>query len=126
MAHMLWDAPIEQGQFDILQGRRPSQQVEALEDESQEIPPQKRPLPAGERLDVDAAKYISAGGRRVEAAQNVHDGRFPRAAGPHDGHEIALVDSKVDPVQSLDFGRAFAVGFGQSHQFDQRPVGRRV
>ena len=52
---------------------------------------------AVESGDGDAVQQVFAAGRLVEAAESVHQGGFARAAGTHDGDEIAAQMSKVTP-----------------------------
>ncbi len=87
-------AAIEQRQFDILQRRGARQQVEALKDEAQVVAAQQGALVAVEAFDMDAAKQVVAGSRRVEAAEDVHRGGFAGTARPHDGDEFALDESR--------------------------------
>ena len=49
---------------------------------------QLRSLIAPESFDVDAAKYIFAGGGGVEAAEDIHHRRLARTARTHNGHEV--------------------------------------
>src|SRR5205085_2440635 len=49
-------------------------------------------------------EQITAGARLVEAAEDVHEGRLPAAAGPHDGHEASVLDRYVDPAEGVQPG----------------------
>src|SRR5574343_964649 len=86
---------------------------------------QQRALAAGHVFDMCATEQELAGARSVEAAENVHGGRFTRTAGAHDRHEFAFVDVQVYATQGLKGGVAFAVGLGDVAQGNQ-PLGWRV
>ena len=92
-------AAIDQRQLDILDRRGARQQVEALEDEAEEMTADPRLMAGVEVADADAVEGIGAGGRPVEAAQDVHRRRLARAAGPHDGDELAARNGEVDAFQ---------------------------
>ena len=49
-----------------------------------------------------AAEQISAFGGAVEAADDVHQGAFARAAGSGYGHVLAGLDHEIDASQGLD------------------------
>ena len=48
-------------------------------------------------------------GRRVEAAEEVHERRFAGAGGADDRHHLALVDLEVDAFERFDFHLAGVV-----------------
>ena len=113
-------AAVEQRQLDVLLRRGARQQVEALEHEAEVAPAQPRALVARQRLDVRAVEQVLPGARRVQAAEDVHRGRLARAAGPHDGDELAGGDVEVDALQRQQLGLAAAVDLGHAAQADQR------
>ena len=117
-------AAIEQGQLDILECGGARQQVEPLEDEAQIAPSQQRALVAAEALDMMASEQEAAGGRHVEAAEDVHRRRFARSRRAHHGHEVARSDIEIDALQRLERGLAAAEAFGDADQPDQG-IGRR-
>ena len=63
------------------------------------ITAQQRTLVRGHRADRHAQEAVGAGGRRVEAAEDVHAGRLARAARAHDRDELP-------PARSRDRCRA--------------------
>ena len=75
------------------------------------------------RCTAHAAEQVLAGAGRVQAADDVHRRRLARAAGPHDGDELAGLDVQVHAAQRLHLGLALAVDAGDAAQADQR--GRR-
>jgi len=113
-------AAIEQRQFDIFLGRGAGQQVETLEDETQTMAAQQRPLVAIELFDMNAAKQVLAGGRRIETAENVHRRRFAGTARPHDGDEFAGGNAQIDAAQRQKGRLPFAVALGNAAQFNER------
>ncbi len=112
-------ALVDQRQFDVLERGRAGEQVEALEDEAEIVAAQERPLVAAEARDIDAVEAVGAGGRPVEAADDVHRGRLAGARRPHDGDELALADRQVDAVERAHLGLSAAVVAADAAQFDQ-------
>ncbi len=47
-------------------------------------------------VDRFAVQVVLAGGRRVEAAEHVHQGRLAAAGGAHDGDVVAAADLEVE------------------------------
>ncbi len=87
---------IEQRQLDVLLRRSPGEQIETLENEAEVVAAQERALVARELVDAHIPEDVGAGGRRVEAAEDVECRRFARTARSHDGHEFALADGEID------------------------------
>jgi hypothetical protein len=52
-------------------------------------------------------------GRRVEAAQDVEQGRLARAGRPEQHDELAFIDIEIDIPQRMDLNFAHGVGLGQ-------------
>ena len=98
-------------------------QEELLEDETDPRGPQRRQLTVGQRGDVEPRDQHPAGGRAVEGAHQMEEGRLARPRGPDDGEELPLVDGEADPPQSLD-GRLDGVGLGDLLELQDRR-GRR-
>src|SRR5262249_57148300 len=67
---------IEQRQLDVLEGRGSRQQVELLEHEADLRVADSREVVLGERAHVDIVEQITSGRRRVQAAQQIHEGGF--------------------------------------------------
>ena len=70
---------IEQWQLDIVERRGASQQVESLKHEPDLVVPHFGKLVAAELGDVAAVEEILAARRMIEAAEDVHQRRLPRA-----------------------------------------------
>src|SRR5206468_11543936 len=58
-----------------------------------------RQLVLGERADLAAVQDVPAGGRAVEASEDVKQGRLPRSRRPHEGQVVAVGDREVDVLQ---------------------------
>ena len=117
-------AAIDQRQLDILGRRGARQQIVALEDEADIEVAQVRAAVAVEPAGVDAVEAVAAGGRRIEAADDVHRRRFARAGRAHDGDELAAVDRQVDAGQRVDLRFALAIGLPDLVEGEQRRAWR--
>ena len=71
---------------------------------------------SGDRL---AGEDVAPFARRVEPAQHVQQGRFPRAGASHDGDALAARHVEVDASQDL-YRRGPLVGFCQASARDHR------
>ena len=61
--------------------------------------------------EIAAANFHAAGGRGIEAAEQVHEGGLAAAAGTDDGEEFALLDPQTHPIQRADLLIADTIGF---------------
>src|SRR5882724_1014300 len=111
---------VEQGQLDVLERGRPGQQVELLEDEADARVPDARELVRGESADALAVQHVLAGGRPVEAAQEVHEGRLARSRGPHHGDELAALDRDRHAAERVDGVRTEVIVLRQALGGDDR------
>ena len=116
-------AGVHRRDFDVFDRSRGSDQVVALENESEGVAPKAGQLVGRQRRHVDALERIAAAGRPVETAEDVHQRRLARARRAHHGDELAGVDGERDAVQNLDRDVAGVVSLGESGKLDQR---RRV
>src|SRR5450759_873966 len=73
--------------------------------------------------DVLAGQVVTARGRHVQTAQNVHQSRLARARGPHDGNVFAAGYFHRDTVQRLDLHRPGGVRLADIHQAQDRRGG---
>src|SRR5450759_3079229 len=73
--------------------------------------------------DVLAGQVVTARGRHVQTAQNVHQSRLARARGPHDGNVFAAAYFHRDTVQRLDLHRPGGVHLADIHQTQDRRGG---
>ena len=110
-------ARVEQGQLDVFQRAGARQEIEHLEHEPDLRVPHAGQLVAPEAGDVTAVEPVAAGGRGVEAAEQVHERRLAGAGGPHDGDELAGIDRHRDPAQGVHH-------VGPEHVVLCEPLGR--
>jgi len=73
---------------------------------------EQRTLLAGQAPDLDALEQIVASAWRVEAADDVHTGRFSRAARAHDCDELADRDAQAHAAQRVHRSGSGPVGLG--------------
>ena len=94
----------------VLQRARPRKQVERLEDEADHAVAQVRALVGGGAGDLVAVQPVLAGGRVVQAAEDVHQGALPRAADAHERDQLAAVNGERDPLQHRQVNLAEVIG----------------
>ncbi len=111
-------------QHQVLLGGEHRQQVEELEDEAELLAAQLGQLAVVEAGDLLAVEQDGAGGRLVEAGEDVHQGRLAGARRPHDRGEAAALEAGADLDQGVDRGVALAVAAGHAVGFDDLAVGR--
>jgi hypothetical protein len=101
----------QQGQFDVLERGEHGDEVVHLEDEADVARAPVGQLAAGHVRDLIAGHADSPARRNVETAQQIEQSGLARPARPHEGHEIALVDVKIQALQDVDVLIAASVGF---------------
>src|SRR6202011_6092000 len=67
-----------------------------------------------ELIDASAGHRDDALGRGVETADEIEQGRFSRAGGPHEREEVAPLDVEIDLVECFDLLTAAFVNFTQA------------
>src|SRR5437870_5460446 len=72
---------------------------------------------------VESRLLVGSGGRGVEAADQIHQGRFAGARRSDDGHHLAAVNFEIDPFQRLDLDLAGVVGLANVAHADDGAVG---
>src|SRR5438132_12975796 len=70
---------VDHGERHVLEGRRPPEQVEVLEDEADPAVADRRAVVGGEGRDVDVTQAVGPPGRLIEAADHVHARRLAGA-----------------------------------------------
>ena len=95
-------AGVDQRQFHIVQRGGARQQVERLENEADFLVADARQLVVGHRADQVAVDVVLALGRRIQAADQVHQRRLARAGRAHDGDILAALDLDVDTGDRVD------------------------
>ena len=87
---------IDERQLDVLEDGEISDEVEALEDETDLAVPDPRPLRQLEARSRPGVEDVRPRGGRVEESQDGQERRLPAPRGPADGDELALADLEVD------------------------------
>ncbi len=109
LALLARDAPVEEGEVDVLEHGELRDEVEGLEDEAEVPVPDPGEAVVGEARDVLAREAVRPLGGVVEAAQDVEERRLPRARGADDRDEASLVEREVDPLEDVERARVGAV-----------------
>jgi hypothetical protein len=113
---------IDQGQLDIRQGRGTRQEVIGLKDEADLFVPDLGKLVIIQPASVNPFKLINARGWLIKAANDVHQGRLPRARRPHYGQHLATLRLKAHTSESCHLHRAQFVGFGNAIYLDHADI----
>jgi hypothetical protein len=119
-------AGIEQRQLDVFQGGGAGEEVEVLKYEAEPLVANDSSFVARERGDFFAGQEIAAASRAVEAAEDVHEGRFAGAGGADKGDVLALVDGEGSFAEGFDLDLAQVVDFPDVVELDQRHLGSKV
>src|SRR5216683_3323605 len=122
----VWRPRVDQWHLDVVQRGRTRDEVEALEDKTDLAVADGRKLVVVEPGDVGPVEEVASAGRHVQAADDVHQCRFARAAGAHDRDEVAAFDMQVNSAERLDLDPAHAVGLGARLQPDHPPPPMRT
>ena len=109
---------VDEGEGDVLLGGDPLQEVELLEDEADGLRAEAGERVVGEVLRVVPRDAEDAGAGPVEEAEDLEEGRFPRARGPDDRDELALPDPQGDALQGGDDGLPHEVGLADVFEDD--------
>ena len=96
-------------QHHLSQRRRPRQQVELLENETDRVVAEVRQRVRLLLGQVQAVDHQVAAGRHVEGADQVHQGGFAGAGWAHNGNKLSFEDIQVDALQGLDLDRSHLV-----------------
>ena len=96
-----------QRQADVLEARERRQQVEELEDEADLVAPDPRQVVVGQAAERFAVDADLAGGRAIEAADQVEQRRLAGAGRPDDRDHLAARDRQRDVVERDDVALAF-------------------
>ena len=89
------DARVDQRQFDVVERRRPREEVEGLKDESDLSIADPRQLIVAQLAHELTAQPVLARGRRIETTDHVHERRLTAPRRPHDRHELARADLEI-------------------------------
>ena len=116
-------ARVEQAVRHVVEDALVLGEEELLEDETDPRGSQSRELTVGQRSDVEPRHQHPAGGRAVEGAHQMQEGRLARPRGANNRKQFPLPDGETDPAQSLD-RRLDGVGLGDLLELQDR-AGRR-
>ncbi len=119
-------AVVDERQLHVVQRSGAGKQIEGLEDESDFLVADARQLIVVQFADQLAVEPVLALGRRIEAADQVHQRRFAGARWTHDGDVLVVPDAEVDAAQGMDLLlRAHVVGAPEIFNDDHVAVCRR-
>ncbi len=113
---------VDQRQLDVVQGGRPRDEVEALEDKADLPVADLGQLAVIEEPDVGAIEQVPAVSGDIETPDDVHERRLPAARRPHDGDEIPPFDGERHPPEGVDLELAHGVGLDDLAQHDDGPT----
>ncbi len=116
---------IQERRHHIFQGGRPRQQVEVLEDEADAPVADLGQLVRVKARHFLAGEAVAAVGGAVEAAQGVHERRFPGAGRADQGDELPLFDVQRHLLKRQDLHLPQVIRLAQVPQFDQGHPRRR-
>ncbi len=109
----------QEGQFHVLESGQDRNQVVHLEDKAHVACAPGRE-PSGRHVsDLIAGHRDAAGGRQIEPSQQVEERGLARAAGTHEGDELAFVDVQVQALKDVDLLAAALVLLVQVAHSDQ-------
>ena len=107
-------AVVDQRQLHVVQRAGAGQQVEGLEDEADFLVADAGQLVVIQFADQLTVEPVVALGRRIEAADQVHERGLAGARRAHDGHVFVVLDAQGDAAQGLHLLlRAHVVGAPQ-------------
>jgi hypothetical protein len=118
--------PDQQRHGDVVQRREFRQQVVELVDEAERGVAQVAAPGFRQCREVLALQDHRAAARRIEAAEDVQQGRLAGAGSADDGDPFAAADGEVDVVQHLHRIVAFAEGLADAAAGQDRRTGRSV
>ena len=94
-------AGVQQRQLHILQNRRARKQIERLKNEADFLIANPGQRAGGELGNVIAVEPIFSAGRRIEAAEDMHQCRFAGAGWTGDGDELPFLNGHIDATQRV-------------------------
>ena len=114
------------GQEDVLDSAQLGQQVEGLEDEADVAPANGGQPSLVELVQARAAELDRPGIGAIEAAEQMQEGRLPRAGASDDGNELAARNVQIGAVEHADSGASFAVRLDEPACVHERPHAARI
>ncbi len=121
---------IDQRKLHIMQRSRSSQQIERLKHKPNLLVANPRQLIVIELRNVMSIQPVLALRRRIQAADQVHQRRFPRTRWSHDRNILVMLDPQVHTTQRMHLLIAHLVRFpkvgGDNHLTCYRTISIRV
>ena len=102
-------AGIEQRHFHLLQRRHSRQQIERLEDEPDLAVADGGQRVVGQVADQLAVEEVAPRRGRIQASQQIEQGRLTRTRMAHDGDHLAFADVERDAAQGVHVDGAHVV-----------------
>ena len=96
------DAGVDQGELDVALHVKARQEIEGLENEADAAVAQTGQTVGASGADILTGHGDAAGGRGVEAADEVHKGRFSAAARAGDSDKLAGIDAEAHAIERGD------------------------
>ena len=87
---------------DVLETRQAGQEIEKLKDEAELVSSHLREPVIWQPVEPLPVERDRAGGRPIEAADEVEQRRFSGSGRPDDRHQLPLRDVKIDAVERGD------------------------
>jgi hypothetical protein len=112
-----------EGERDVLQGGLRRDEVERLEDHADDAEAEAGQLDGRQAGEVVAGDREGAGGRAVEAAQEVEQGGLAGAGLAQEGDALAAGDLEGDAAEGVHRGGGLAVPLGQAGGADGHVAG---
>ena len=113
-----WYSLVEERDADVFHDVQFADQIEGLEDEADLSTSDRTEFLVRKCGDIDAFQQVGPAGGRVQASQQIHQGRFSGTGGAHDGHVLALGNIEIDPSERVYQNRSirFEIGLLQSSE----------
>src|SRR5205807_4828773 len=101
VSFFLADVCVERGQFNIFQRSCARKQIESLKHKSNLAIADRRQLLLREPRYLNSFQQVATRARLVQAADDIHERRFPAAARTHDGGEFSAIDLQGNSTQCM-------------------------
>ncbi len=115
-------AGVDQGQLDVVQRAGARQQVEGLENEADFLVANAGQLIVAHLADQIAVDVVLALAGRVEAADQVHQGRFAGPRRSHDRDILAALDLDIHTGNGVDLLVAHDIGLPEIEGADDNSI----
>src|SRR6267143_246144 len=112
-------ARVEQGQFDILERRRARKQIKRLKNETDLSIANISQIIATQVGGIGAIEQIASASWPIEAAEDIHHGRFAGATGAHNRHELPGSYLEGNTPHGFDFHLTGEIALMNIFQLDQ-------